>query len=172
MNNTVKLTKIKTKIKFAKIKSNAIIPNKRAEDAGFDIYACFDEEYITIQPNETKMIPTGIASAFSDNYVIILKERGSTGTKGIGQRAGVIDSGYRGEWMVPITNHNEKPLIITKQQSKSVLEEDFVVYPYNKAICQAILLELPEVMVEVTTYDKLQKIKSERGVGKLGSSGK
>ena len=27
---------------------------------GFDIYACFDEDYIVINPHETKLIPTGI----------------------------------------------------------------------------------------------------------------
>ena len=28
-------------IKFAKVHPNAIIPSKRDEDMGFDIYACF-----------------------------------------------------------------------------------------------------------------------------------
>ncbi len=157
-------------INFAKVKNDAVIPNKRAEDAGYDIYTCFDEEYIIIQPNETKLIPTGIASAFSSDYVMILKERGSTGVKGIGQRCGVIDSGYRGEWFVPITNHNDKPLIITKNTRPP--EDGYIVYPYNKAICQAILFELPDIEVEEISYDELQQIRSERGDGNLGSSRK
>lgn len=77
---------------FAKLKPNATIPSKHYQDAGYDIYACFDEEQLTILPGETKMIPTGIASAFSSKYYAQLEERGSTGTKGMSQRCGVIDS--------------------------------------------------------------------------------
>jgi len=37
-----------TQIYFAKVKQNAIIPSKREEDGCYDVYACFDEDYITI----------------------------------------------------------------------------------------------------------------------------
>ena len=49
---------------FAKVNPNAIIPSKRDEDGGYDVYACFDEDYMVIQPHETKLIPSGIATAF------------------------------------------------------------------------------------------------------------
>ena len=163
------------KILFAKVKPDAIIPTKREEDAGFDIYGLFDEENIVINPHETKMIPTGLASAFSCDYVAILKERGSTGIKGIGQRAGVVDSGYRGEWFVPITNHNSKPLIITKETNSTTLEilaEDYIVYPYSKAICQVIMVEVPKLGIKEISYEELKNIKSERGATCLGQSGK
>lgn len=160
-------------ILFAKTKQNAVIPSKREEDGAFDIYACFDEEYAVIKPHETRMIPTGIASAFASDYVAILKERGSTGSKGIGQRCGVIDSGFRGEWFVPLTNHNDKPLIISKNPEVcSVGSEVAIVYPYNKAICQCMMVEVPKLKIEEITYDELLKFESERGVGALGSSGK
>ena len=51
------------KILFAKTKPEAIVPTKRVEDAGYDLYACFEEEYMVIKPHETKLIPTGIATA-------------------------------------------------------------------------------------------------------------
>ena len=79
-----------TAIKFAKVRPTAIIPTKRVEDAGFDIYANFEEDFILIPPHETEMIPTGIASACDTDYCFILKERGSTGTRGIAQRCGRI----------------------------------------------------------------------------------
>ena len=79
-----------TTVKFAKVSPTAIIPTKREEDAGYDIYANFDEDYMRINPHETKMIPTGIASACDTDYCFILKERGSTGTKGLAQRCGRI----------------------------------------------------------------------------------
>lgn len=76
------------KIYFSKLYDNVKIPSKRAEDAGYDIYAYFTEDYIVINPHETKLISTGLISAFDEQYVAILKERGSTGTKGMGQRCG------------------------------------------------------------------------------------
>lgn len=156
-------------IKFATIKDHAIIPDKRSEDAGYDIYACFEEDYMTIMPHETKMIPTGLVSAFSEDYVVVLKERGSTGSKGMGQRCGIIDSGYRGEWFVPITNHNDKPIYIAKNKN---LETDGILYPYEKAICQALVLPSSQGVVKEVPYYELSNVKSERGAGALGSSNK
>ena len=42
-----------TAIKFAKVRPEAIIPTKEDENAGYDIYACFSEDNLTIQPLET-----------------------------------------------------------------------------------------------------------------------
>lgn len=168
-----------TKVYFAKVNPNAKIPSKRIEDAGFDIYACFEEDYILIQPHETKLIPTGIASVCDEDYCFILKERGSTGTKGMAQRCGVIDSGYRGEWFIPITNTTQDVIAITKDvsQMKNVIESSLVIcgytfIPYEKAICQALVIPVPQTEVKEMTYDELKTHKSERGNGALGSSGK
>ena len=73
---------------FAKVRPEATIPTKREEDAGRDLYPCFDEDYILINPLETKLIPTGIATAFSPKYYAQMQERGSTGSKGIKYGAG------------------------------------------------------------------------------------
>ena len=164
---------MKKSIKFAKVHPNAVIPSKRLEDGAFDIYACFEEEHIVIKPHETKMIPTGIASVFSSDYVAMLKERGSTGTKGIGQRCGVIDSGYRGQWFCPITNHNDVPLIITKSEQVCDIVSDLaIVYPYTKAIAQCMMVVVPKLAIEEITYEELLTYESERGIGCLGSSKK
>ena len=91
-------------IYFAKLNEKAIIPSKEEENAGYDIYACFDEDYIEVPPFSTKLIPTGIAWASSPKYYMQIEERSSTGTKGIKKSAGVIDSGYRGEMKIAISN--------------------------------------------------------------------
>ena len=169
-----------TTIKFTKVREGAIIPSKEVENAGMDIYACFDEDYIIIPSHETKLISTGVCSAFDSDYVLVLKERSSTGTKGMGQRAGIIDSGYRGEWFIPITNHNNKPIVISKKgfdveeefSDNGAYGENYIIYPYEKAICQALLLPVPTTVVEEYTYEELQAIPSKRGKGALGSSGK
>lgn len=166
---------IKDIIYFAKIRLDAIIPSKDNGNAGYDIYSNFHEDYIVINPHETKMIPTGIASACSNDYYFQLFERGSTGTKGIGQRCGVIDSSYHGEWFVPITNHNIYPIIIIKNNNKKdylirSYGNNIIFYPYEKAICQAVLLPVPQVHVNEIPYEELLKIESQRGTGCLGSS--
>ena len=160
---------------FAKVREGAKIPTKRDEDAGRDLYACFDEEYIIIYPHTTALVPTGIATAFSKDYYAQIQERGSTGSKGIKYGAGVIDSGYRGEWFVPITNCNDIPIIIIKDVGKA--EELFpftkkIIYPYSKGIAQFVMLPVPKFEEVEVTLEDLQNIKSERGAGKLGSSDK
>ncbi len=157
---------------FTKLRHDARIPTKRAEDAGYDIYPCFGDESIAIAPHETKMIPTGLGSKMDRKYYFQLFERGSTGTKGIAQRCGVIDSGFRGEWNVPITNTTEKELVISKSVTKFEENGGVMAYPYGKAICQAVLLPVPDVCVREVTKRKFESFASERGAGKLGSSGK
>ena len=55
-------------ILFAKVKENAQIPSKKEEDAGYDFYACFEEDFFVIEALSTKAVPTGIATAFSKKY--------------------------------------------------------------------------------------------------------
>jgi dUTP pyrophosphatase len=166
-------------IKFAKVRPDAKIPSKRDEDMGFDIYACFDEDYMVINPHETKLIPTGIASACNPEYGFVVFERGSTGSKGIARRCGVIDSGYRNEWFIGLTNTTSKVMFISKlseQETYNKYYEDIMpesfVYPYSKAIAQALVIPVPKVEVEENSYEELKEIKSERGMGALGSSNK
>jgi dUTP pyrophosphatase len=178
-------------VKFAKVRPDAIIPSKRDEDMGFDIYACFDEDYIVINPHETKLIPTGIASACNPKYGFLVFERGSTGSKGIARRCGVIDSGYRNEWFIGLTNTTNKVMFISKLNTEELIEarvldkEDpvdwkladdevinSIVYPYSKAIAQALVVPVPKVKADEIPYDELKEIKSERGMGALGSSNK
>jgi dUTP pyrophosphatase len=161
------------KILFAKVKPNAIIPSKREEDGAYDIYACFDEEEIIIKPNEAKLIPTGISSAFDKRYRIVFQERGSTGVISLKVNAGLIDSGYRNEWFVCLNNSSDKTIIISKLHKKVETHMDTIIfYPYSKAVCQAKVQEVPIVDIEEISYEELKNIPSERGMGALGSSNK
>lgn len=108
---------------FAKVKPNAIIPTKREEDAGRDVYACFDEDYILILPHTTVLIPTGIASAMTSKYEIRLRDRGSNGSKGIHVNAGSIDSGYRNEWFVAWCNTNSCPVLLSKLSIEDIINK-------------------------------------------------
>ena len=159
-------------ILFAKLQNDVIIPSKEYHNAGYDVYANFKEDEIIIKSHETKMIPTGLISAFSEDYVAVLHERGSTGSKGIGQRCGVIDSSYRGEWFVPLTNHNDKRLVISKKTDKVINNINEIIYPYSKAICQALMIEVPKLKIREVSAEFIRGISSERGEGSLGSSNK
>ena len=159
---------------WAKVKENAIIPTKEDENAGYDIYACFDEEYICINPHETRLVPTGVACAVSEDYYLQVQERGSTGSKGIKYGAGVIDSGYRGEIFIAITNTNNIPLYITKGELPLDIYPytDAIFYPYEKAIAQLVVHDVHKMESKEITYKELCGIPSKRGVGSIGSTGK
>ena len=109
---------------FSKVNPNAIIPTKEKENAGYDIYACFNKDFLVIPPHSTKLVPTGIASAISDKYYLGVAERGSTGKIGMKYSAGVIDSGYRGEIFIGLSNINDVPIVISKL-TREELEENY-----------------------------------------------
>ena len=118
---------------FAKVNPNAIIPTKEKENAGYDIYACFNKDFLVIPPHSTKLIPTGIASAISDKYYLGVAERGSTGKIGMKYSAGVIDSGYRGEIFIGLSNINDVPIVISKL-TREELEENYGKIGYGETI--------------------------------------
>lgn len=157
---------------FSRLREDAIIPSRSEENGGYDIYCVFDEDEVVIKPGDIHMFNSGISSVFSTKYVMIGYERGSTGTKGMAVRSMVIDSGYRGEWLIPINNTTNKDIIISKKITKILEDENAVYYPYNKAICQAVLTKLAEVNVIEVDKEYILSVESERGSGKLGSSGK
>ena len=161
-----------TTVYFARKNKEIKLPSKRDEDAGYDIYAYFEENSMVIQPHETKLIPTGLYSCCSSEYVLLGRERGSTGSIGMKAGAGVIDSSYRGEIFIAITNENNIPISITKDVTKTNITEDYIEYPYSKGICQLLLIPIPKAEIVELSVDELQSIPSKRGEGKIGSSGK
>mgnify|MGYP005811932155 CR=1 FL=1 len=159
---------------WAKATETAVIPTKRDEDGGYDLFCDYplDTHNVEIKPHETIMIPTNIHVAFTKKYVMILKERGSNGSIGLAQRAGVIDSGYRGAIFVAITNENDIPVVITRSTDKVEKFAGKIYYPMSKAISQAVMVVSPQLNSKEVTMEEFNKIPSERGDGKLGSSGK
>jgi len=162
-------------VKFARMNESVIIPSKNLEDAGYDLYANFEQESIIINQNEVVVVPTGLKSAYAHTHMVMVKERGSTGFIAMSTKAGVFDSGFRNEWKVLINNTNTKPILITKETNESTLEilkDDYIVYPYSKAIAQFLFLPVPVVEIEVVDESEIDSIDSIRGTGMLGSSGK
>lgn len=165
------------KIKFAKLRQDAIIPTKRDEDGCYDVYACFDGyDVLMIEPGKTVCIPTGICSSFDSKYRISVRERGSTGTKGLKVSAGQIDSGYRGEYFIPIYNTLSVPVMFSDMEYPVGLvyteNAEVFMWPISKAIAQLAVEFVPDVEVIEVDLDEILSYSSIRGEGKLGSSGK
>ncbi len=167
------------KIYFSKIKEKAIIPSKKKENAGYDFYACFDEDYVMFEEFETKCIPTGIAWASSPKYFLQLKERSSTGLKAIKVSAGVVDSGYRGDISICIFNATRKKLVLSNLSEEEFYKRnpifnknEILFYSTKKAIAQGVIFKVEKLKIKVIDYISLKRIKSDRGDKRFGSSNK
>jgi len=153
------------------------IPEKRESDAGYDIYAFFEEDYIIINPKQSRIINTGLYSALPENYFLEFKERSSTAKYNMGIRAGVIEGTYRGELLVCISNHNNVPLAIakdtiTEKEIKQQVAPTTIIYPYEKAITQGILRKIEPAQFRTIPLEELKKMTTIRGEGGFGSTGK
>lgn len=155
-------------------------PHKNEEDLGYDVKAHFDTDQWVIPPHTTSLIPTGLYAAVPVRWGLIAKEKGSTGAIGMKCGAGVIDSGYRDEIFIAITNENDSFLIITKDpEVKKVTYGsykfvecscDAIYYPYKKGIAQLLLVPNPKSKGKKISIEELKAIPSIRGEGKLGST--
>ena len=113
--------------------NNILLP-KRATvgSAGYDFKLPFS---ITLNPNETKKIPTGIRVKMESNYVLLLLPRSSLGFKyrmQLDNTVGVIDSDY-------YYSDNEGHIIL--KVSNDTKEEKVLYLEENKGICQGIFFE-------------------------------
>ena len=69
------------KLYWAKVKADAKVPQKRYEDAGYDLYPCFEEDYMVIEPHDEQEsdyhgFVTGLVSGFADYEVLSNIESG------------------------------------------------------------------------------------------------
>ena len=96
------------KIRVKRLRENAIMPTYgSAEAAGADLYACLSEP-MTIQPGESVFIPTGLAMELPVGFAGLIYARSGLACKrGLApaNKVGVVDSDYRGEFMIVLHNH-------------------------------------------------------------------
>lgn len=118
-------------VKYKKLNDFATVPTFGTEfSAGADLYSCENGE-VTINPNETKLIHTGITLEIPEGYVGLIYARSGIATKrGLApaNKVGVIDSDYRGEIMVSLHNHsNDIQIVADKERIAQI-----VITPYLK----------------------------------------
>ena len=146
---------MKSSISVKKLRENAILPTYGStEAAGADLYACVETD-VVIESGKTAFIPTGLAMAIPKGYAGLIYARSGMACKyGLApaNKVGVIDSDYRGEFIVALHNHSDAPRTVS----------------HGDRIAQ--LLITPVLTVEFTAADELDD--TDRSSGGFGSTGK
>jgi dUTP pyrophosphatase len=123
--------------------------------AGIDLRVCLDEP-LQIEPNQTVLLPTGLAVYIADPHLaaVILPRSGLGHKHGIvlGNLVGLIDSDYQGELKISCWNRGH---------------DHFTVNPGDR---MAQLVFLPVVQVGFSVVEAFDE--SHRGEGGFGSSGR
>lgn len=103
------------KVSVKRLKSNAKLPTYGSDEAaGADLYACLDG-VVTVNPGETVFIPTGLAMEIPKGCAGLIYARSGLACKrGLApaNKVGVVDSDYRGEFIVALHNHGNDPQTI------------------------------------------------------------
>ena len=142
-------------VKFKRLTNTAQTPIKGSKySAGFDLSADISKD-ILIKPKETVKIPTGLSIEIPEGYFGAIYARSGLATKE-GLRpancVGVVDSDYRGEYMVALHNDSNTTQVVRPQQRIAQL----VITPY--------------LMCNLIETDDLSS--TQRGSGGFGSTGK
>lgn len=142
-------------VNVKKLNENAVLPTYgSANAAGADIYACLDAP-LTIAPHETVMVHTGLAMEIPEGCAGLIYARSGLACKrnlAPANKVGVVDSDYRGEFMIALHNHGTAPQTIEPKERIAQL----VITPY--------IVGQFEVVDELDT--------TERGAGGFGSTGR
>lgn len=142
-------------ISVKKLRANAQLPTYGSAGAGgADLYACLDAA-IEVAPGETAFLPTGLAMAIPSGYVGLIYARSGLACKrGLApaNKVGVVDSDYRGEFMVALHNHGTQPQTVAP----------------GERIAQLVVT--PVLTPGYTEVEELND--TERGAGGFGSTGK
>ncbi len=80
-------------------------------DAGLDLFSVME---CVLKAGEVRAISTGIQLAIPDGYVGLIWDKSGISLKNIHRLAGVVDSGYRGEIKVVMTNLSTETFSIAK----------------------------------------------------------
>ena len=112
-------------------------------------------EPLTLQPNEFKLISSGVRFNIPFPGIVgLIFPRSGLGCKGVNLKntVGVIDSDYQGDVKIPVVNTSDKPIVIE---------------PYMRIAQIGFFPVIQAVFEPVSEF----KTESERGEGGFGSTG-
>ena len=143
------------KILIKKLNSKVKIPSYKTDgSSGMDLMAFIDKP-VTILPQKSELIPTGLSIAIPNNTEVQIRPRSGLAVKNnisVLNTPGTVDSDYRGELKVILYNHGNKEFIVNNEDRIAQM----VLLPIIKANLEEVQA-LPETI---------------RGKGGFGSTGK
>lgn len=126
-------------------------------DACMDLKVKIEEKYYSLKPSETKIFGTGIQVSIPKDHVMLIYPRSSTGIKlhcMLTNTTGVIDTGYRDEIKMALTNFGNETIKL----------ED------GQRVAQFMIIPRPKIELNLVKDDILFR-NNDRGGG-VGSTGK
>ena len=137
-------------LKVKRIHKDAKLPcYGHVGDAGLDLFSVME---CVLKGGEVRAISTGIQVAIPDGYVGLVWDKSGISLKNMHRLAGVVDSGYRGEVKVVMSNLSTEA------------------FPIEKGMKIAQMLIQPIVKVKVAESEMLDE--TTRGENGFGSTGK
>ena len=143
------------KVLVKKLNPKAELPKYKTEgSSGMDLMALIDNP-ITIKPQNSALIPTGLSIAIPEDTEIQVRPRSGLAAKSsvsVLNTPGTIDSDYRGEIKIILFNHGKEEFTVNN----------------NDRIAQMILTPVFKVK-----FEEVKELpKTVRGSGGFGSTGK
>ena len=142
------------KVQIKKLDPKAKIPEYKTEGAsGVDIMALLENK-ITLDPGESKIIPTGLWIAFPDDLEVQIRPRSGLAAKSnvsVLNTPGTIDTDYRGEIKVILINQGQET------------------FKVEKGLRIAQMVVCPVVQAQIKEVEDLSE--TERCIGGFGSTG-
>ena len=140
-------------------------------DAGMDVCAAED---VTLEPGDTKIVPTGLKLAIPMGFEVQVRPRSGVSLKTplrLSNSPGTIDCGYRDELGIIVTNSSEA-FISDKETTFSVSEKSNKKGTYSikngDRIAQLVLQRVPKM--KLTVVQSVKDIGEDRQGG-FGSTG-
>lgn len=157
------MNRTETTVLFCKlphyVEREANLSYSTPDAACFDICAAINEP-ITLRPGEHKGIPTGVKLAAESPLWFRINSRSGLAIKhGIITIAGIIDTDYRGEWIVGLLNTN------SESSGKA-----YTIHPGDKIAQVELPFPYKAIFQEIssTEFEKLTTDRNERGFGSSG----
>lgn len=129
------------------------------ESAGWDLSAFLRSEAghlftVTIAPNTTKLIPTGLALLPPPNHLVLICSRSGLATKSVfvANAPGVIDPDYTGEVKIILFNGGMEPLYVK----------------HGDRIAQALVVPFARCELKESLGGFAQTERGEKGFGSTG----
>ena len=143
------------KVKIKKLNSKVKVPKYKTDgSSGVDLEA-FIENPIIVEPNSSKLIPTGISLSIPQECEVQVRPRSGLAAESsisVLNTPGTIDSDYRGEIKVILFNHGNEKFVVKN----------------GDRIAQMVLVPIFKFQFEEVN----ELTQTIRGSGGFGSTGK